>query len=226
MKKTLFTLYLLLMGGLVSKTIAQEISIVGGMNISNMIDKSNNTNYAKEDNYKSRIGGHIGALIGFNLADNISLQTGLLLSTKGFKAKDEDRYEKEVYKTNLAYLEVPVLASYNYEIKNDIKVFAGLGPVLGVAIGGKFKNNYVDKDDHSENEKESEKIKFGSSEDDNFKRIDLGLMIQAGVQYDKYKFGLFYNAGLLNLSNWKGNGNKEKNKVFGISLAYVIDLNK
>lgn len=220
------TILILIAGCMVTHVNAQEISLVGGMNFSNMVDKNNNYNFAKEDNYKSRVGGHIGALIGFNLSDNISLQTGLLISTKGVKEVYEDKWEKEIYKINLTYLEVPLLVSYNYEINDDFKIYGGLGPVLGVAIGGKYIYKYIDKED-GESDKDVEKISFGNNEiRDGFKRLDVGLMVQAGAQYDKYRLGLFFNHGLLNQSNFTENGRKIKNKVFGISAAYVIDLKK
>jgi hypothetical protein len=205
---------------------AQELSIVGGLNFSNMIDKDDDYNYAKEDNYKSRLGGHVGLLLGFDLSENISLQTGLMLSTKGYKIVDKEDGEKIVVTSKLNYLDIPLLASYNYEINDDFKIYAGLGPVLGLAISGKEVIKGKDSDT-GEKAKEIEKFTFGSNEErDDYKRLDVGLMIQAGVRYDKYKFGLFFNQGLLNISNYTEDGSKEKNKVFGISAAYVIDLKK
>jgi hypothetical protein len=212
---------------------AQEISLVGGMSITNMSTKDNDGNYAKEGNFKSRIGGHFGALLGFNLSESIALQTGLLFSTKGYRQVeketiDEDNKYKVVGILKLSYLEVPLLVSYNYSVKDNIKIYAGLGPVLGIAVGGK----YVEKgtwtiDGEKESEKESEKISFGNNENrDGIKRLDLGLIIQAGVQYEKYKFGLFYNQGLMNVSPYNDNGFSVKNKAFGLSVAYVIDLKK
>lgn len=208
---------------------AQEISFVGGMNFSNMVEKDNKYNYTKEENYKSRVGGHIGILFGFNAGEKVSLQTGLLLSTRGFKIVEEDRYEKEVEKINLSYIEVPFLVSYNHKIKDNFKVYGGVGPVLGVAIGGKDIEIYTDKEDSRKSEKSVDKMYYGNHYNDDFKRLDLGLMVQAGVQYDKYKLGLFFNHGLLNISsnNYFEIGRViQKNKVFGISVAYVIDLKK
>lgn len=205
---------------------AQEISLVGGMNFSNMVDKDNDYNYAKEDNYKSRLGGHVGLLLGFDLSENISFQTGLMLSTKGYKIVVKEDGEKIVVTSKLNYLDIPLLASYNYEINDDFKIYAGLGPVLGLAISGKevIKGN---DSDTGEKAKEIEKFTFGSNEErDDYKRLDVGLMIQAGVRYDKYKFSLFFNHGLLNVSNYSEDGYREKNKVFGISAAYVIDMKK
>jgi hypothetical protein len=73
---------------------AQEISLVGGMSITNMSTKDNDGNFAKEGNFKSRIGGHIGALLGFNLSESIALQTGLLFSTKGYRQVEKGNYRR------------------------------------------------------------------------------------------------------------------------------------
>lgn len=201
--KITFTVFIIIAS--VFSSFAQEVALTGGMNISNMLAKSDNS----RDALKPRVGGHIGALFGFNLGEKISLQTGLLLSTKGFRYTF-DEYEK----VKLTYIEVPLLASYNYEINDDFKVYGGIGPVLGIAIGGK---EVLDNEIY--------KISFGSN--GYYKRLDVGLMIQAGAQYDKYRFGLFFNHGLLNIYNSRYGGSyREKNKVFGISAAYVIDLKK
>lgn len=225
MSRNLVFTFFFVLGSLFSLS-AQELSIVGGLNFSNMVDKDNYDNNAKEDNYKSRIGGHVGLLLGFDLSENISLQTGLMLSTKGYKIVDKEDGEKIVVTSKLNYLDIPLLASYNYEINDDFKIYAGLGPVLGLAISG--KEVFKGKDSYTgEKAKEIEKFTFGSNEErDDYKRLDVGLMIQAGVRYDKYKFGLFFNHGLLNVSNYSEDGYREKNKVFGISAAYVIDLKK
>lgn len=216
---------------------AQEISLVGGMNISNMSSKDNDINYAKEGDFKSRIGGHVGALVGFDLSEQISLQTGILFSTKGFKIKNEENEDGFSYKEKmilkLNYLEIPLLASYNYSVNDDFKVYAGVGPVLGIAIGGKYVYKW-DGDYDGENNgelkyanKENDKLSFGNNEDrDDYKRLDLGLMVQAGVQYNQFKFGLFYNQGLMNISPYSDDGYKTKNRLFGLSAAYVIDLKK
>lgn len=226
MKRNLiFTVVLVLVS--LSSVSAQEISLVGGLNISNLVDKDKFDNYAKDDNYRARIGGHGGVLIGFNLNEVISLQTGVLFSTKGFRLKEEDRSGKAVFKYKLNYLDIPLLASYNYSINQDFKVYVGLGPTLGIAIGGKEVFKWDDYDDR-ESGKETEKISFGNKKiRDDLKRIDLGLMAQAGLRYDNFKIGLFFNHGLLNISHIKDKQSnyRARNKVFGISAAYVIDLN-
>ncbi|MCO5247719.1 MAG: PorT family protein [Chitinophagales bacterium] len=113
---------------------AQEISIVGGMNISNMSEKDKEGNYAKEENYKVRVGGHIGFLIGFDLEENIGIQTGLLISTKGYKEKHSSEiFKKIIHKDNITYLELPILMSFKQKINDKIGLYGGLGPVLGIA---------------------------------------------------------------------------------------------
>lgn len=223
MNTRIFTLVFIVATFLTSNVEAQELSIVGGLNFSNMSDKDNEYNYAKEDNYKSRIGGHAGLLFGFDLSDKLMLQTGLLVNTKGFKLKEIDGQYKETFKFNTTYLDIPVLVSYQQEFGSNMKFIGGLGPVLGIAIGGKgvYIEQYKD-----EKEKESEKILFGSTDNDDMKRIDFGLMLQAGLQVEKVRFGLFYNQGLVNVANYNVDGYRMKNRVIGISAAYVLDLRK
>lgn len=222
MNTRIFTLVFIIATFLISNVEAQELSIVGGLNFSNMSDKDNDYNYAKEDNYKSRIGGHAGLLFGFDLSDKLMLQTGLLLNTKGFKQKEIDGQYKETFKFNTTYLDIPVLVSYQQEFGSNLKFIGGLGPVLGIAIGGKgvYVEQYKD-----EKVKESINIPFGKKEDE-MKRIDFGLMLQAGLQVEKVRFGIFYNQGLVNLANYNEDAFRTKNRVIGISAAYVLDLKK
>ena len=120
------------------------------------------------------------------------------------------------------------MISYNYLVSDEFKIYAGLGPVIGIAVGGKYvaKVKWTE-DGGKDSDKEIENVSFGSNEDrDDFKRLDLGLMIQAGVQYDQFKFGFFYDQGLMNISPYSKNGYTVKNRAFGLSVAYVIDLEK
>lgn len=233
------------------KVNSQELAIIGGMNISKMTVKDDEDNYVKlikdeGGKVKARVGGHIGLLYGYNIKDNILLQTGFMFSTKGFKwsyvEKDYGYQFEERVKIKLNYLEIPFLASYQHSLSNDLKLHAGLGPVLAIAISGKMHSKYRDEEtwrgqkDIDTYEYKEKLIGNKDKSDNEIKRGDLGLMFQVGIQYNKYKLGLFYNQGLLNISK-KGSegvfevndihnsGYREKNRMFGISAAYVIDFN-
>jgi hypothetical protein len=70
-------------------------------------------------------------------------------------------------------------------------------------------------------EGESEKIKFGSSPDDDFKSFEIGLGFTIGYQFSNNLFlALNSNAGMNNLSN--DNSYQFSNSYVGIRLGYVF----
>ena len=89
------------------------------------------------------------------------------------------------------------------------KIYIGAGPVISYAIGGKWKSAAGDTD-----------VKFGSSDTDDFKPLDLGLGLGAGLEISSFQIGVNYNLGLSNIS--PQSGTSFKNNVLGISVAYLF----
>lgn len=182
-----------------------------GMNISSVNgDKT-------MDDYKSKIGFHLGVAADYKLIESLFLESGLYVTTKGAKYKKDGI--KNIY--SLTYLQLPVLATYKYELGNDLKLHGKVGPYF--ALGVAAKNKWEDSD----SPEEAETIKgFGKSSDDKektgLKRGDIGLMLGIGASKGHYYLGLNYELGLTNLcieEDW-GKDAKAKNRNFTITLGY------
>ncbi|HVT83627.1 MAG TPA: porin family protein [Chitinophagaceae bacterium] len=94
--------------------------------------------------------------------------------------------------TKLSYLQLPVLVNYLKLInKNTAAIHAGIGAYFAYALSGKFKTTgQAAVDAH-----------FGNSDNDDFKRTDFGIAINAGYMFLKrWDASVGYNLGLKNLS--------------------------
>jgi len=183
-------------------SFAQTFGVRGGLNMSNMLLKSDENTA----DTKAKVGFHIGGTAEFEITDMFSFETGLFLMTMGYK------YEvlSVDYKTNLLYLNIPITAKARYELDN-FSLYGLFGPYIGLGLSG--KNNSVD-------------IEWGSGDSDNLKRFDFGWTIGAGVEYEAFMAGLSYNLGLANIMAQTEGGYKAKNRAFLISVGYRFGVNK
>jgi hypothetical protein len=145
-------------------------------------------------------GLQVGAVLNYGINDMLSVQPELLLVQKG------GSFFGNSMKMN--FLEVPVLAKASFEL-GEFTGFATGGPTFGYLMNGSFKDR-----------EGSEDMEF----EDGDKRLELGASLGVGLGYN-------VGPGTLNLDVRYGLGlsslNKEenvKNRVFGISLAYLFSL--
>lgn len=196
---------------LATESFAQNFGVKGGLNLSTMLMKDNDKTYS--DDFKMKPGFHIGATAEFPMTEMLSFETGLLLSSKGFKLSREG-YEGKV---SLTYLDIPLTGKAFFDI-GDIKAFGVFGPYVGIGLSGKEKF-----DDTYEGEMETEErdVEWGSdAEESDFKRLDYGVIIGAGVELNAIQIGLSYNLGLANISPSTEDGYKVSNRVLALSIAY------
>jgi len=219
MKNVVMLVALVLVVTMTNESSAQSFGLKGGLNLSNMLDKDDDDTYS--DDYKMKPGFHIGATAEFPFSDMFSFETGLLLSTKGFKISDEETFDGDIFKyegkTNLIYLDIPLTAKASFDL-GGAKLYGLFGPYVGIGLSGKSKFEFTF---NGETEKEEVDIKWGSDEEkSNLKRLDFGLTMGAGVEMSSIQIGLTYNLGLANLSPNTENGYKISNRVIGISVGY------
>ena len=140
------------------------------------------------------LGIQLGVVGDYFFTENIYGNSGLLYSVKGQKYS----IGGTSYKYPIHYLEIPVNAGYRVDLGNSLAFFAQAGPYIGIGITAK------DKD-------------FGS--DNELKRIDFGLNVGTGVEYDKFQFGINYGLGIVDIDNSPG---KFKNRVLSLTVVYYL----
>ena len=196
----------------------------------------------------SRTGFHIGAILDFNISSSFSLESGLLLSSKGaaFDQPSQWTYNNSpvtLTQTRTAsplYLEIPINAIYKIDFKPiTLNLFAG--PYFGFGVSGSMDYEYsatgltaanvtlqglLDAI-NAQNPKEQLKnqslgIKYGSKDGDDMKSFDMGITFGAGVEFYNAIFRLQYSLGFSNVWSVPANGEVLKNNVISVSVGYFF----
>lgn len=164
-----------------------------GMNFSNM---------TKIDESKALPGFTLGVGMDYGFNENWSLQSGLMISSKGFKFKEGDWKDK--YRP--IYLDIPILAAYKFNISDNTKFVINAGPYLAIGLGG--KNKKTDEED----------IKLFDKDGYDWKRFDLGIQYGIGLELsDRYLINLTGQNGFISPVD---GGDDPKNMTFSIGVGY------
>lgn len=192
----------------------QTFGIKGGLNLSD-------TRYSPDEENLPGMnpGFHIGPVMELDLNSVFSCETGILLTTKGFKINsfppDETGIEEKYkLKINLYYIDVPLNVKAKLKL-NGFDIYGSAGPYLGIGVKGKGKYESGD-------EKETSTLKFGP--DKNLKRMEFGLNFGGGIEINSFLFGLNYGLGLTNTTQQEGV--KTNNRVLSVSVGYRFRANK
>jgi len=138
------------------------------------------------DGGSAKTGLNVGMVIGFQIAPTspVYLETGLSYMEKGGKGMCNG--SKFTY--SLDYLEMPFVLKYVYNFDRYASVQPFLGGYLGIGIAGKIKDF-------------GERRAYSSYDNEGFKRVDAGIRVGCGLQYDFLYAELGYDFGLANVSH-------------------------
>ena len=142
-------LYLLAIGGLLSSQalLAQvQLGVKAGVNLATLQFDNPTLNATQQ----ARTDFQGGFLVDVPITPSFSLQPALLISTKGTQintfAIDSSQNPIATPITSsikLLYVELPVLALFRFEVSSSLGFYGGLGPYLGVGVGGRISSSYV-----------------------------------------------------------------------------------
>jgi len=209
-----------------SKSVGEGIGgtsfiVKGGLNLSDLLAKDDEDNYS--DNFKLKPGFHIGITAELPISETFVFETGLLLSTKGFKMSESKTLNGETYEvkgsSNLLYLDIPLTAKSYFKV-GQTTIFGALGPYIGYGLSGKSK---YETSMNGDTESDEQDVNWGSGDDD-VKRLDFGLTAGAGIEISFIQIGLSYNLGLANIVANTENGMKVNNRVIGLSVGYKFGV--
>lgn len=220
MKKILTMMALLLMQQFHSSA-QLSYGLTAGMSISNyhIVAKPPLVPATVRSNFETKSGFTAGGFVNIPLAKTLYFQPGVNYVQKGFKDFDTENQLK--ISTTINYLEVPLNLLYKTNNKKgdyiSQNLMIGFGPVISMALSGKTRYEF--------NETESEdKIKFGDSDEDDMKGMDIGANVMMGVQTQS---GILimanYNLGFSNLLPGGTKNSQLKTHYWGIKIGYVIN---
>lgn len=171
-----------------------ELGIRGGISWPDLYDPESyadftyNTGYAAGIYYTTRIANSA-----------ILFQPELLYIQKGFKA-DLPIFN---YKYRLEYLELPLLARYNFKTTSQFVPFIYAGPYVGLNVYAKSDAQYI---------ADAPNFIPNSTLDNEVKPLEFGVVAGAGLGVGRVDLGLRYEAGLTKVfKNYKG-----KNHILSI----------
>lgn len=172
-----------------------------GMNFSNM---------TKLDDAKALPGFNLGVGMDYGFSESWSLQSGLMISSKGYKIKADG----EKLTARPIYLDIPILAAYKFNISDNAKLVINAGPYLAIGLGGKAKY------DEGEGDKDWKLFKGEDGFDAQCKRFDLGIQYGIGVELNEhYLINLSGQNGFISPNNWDDDVDY-KNMTFSIGVGY------
>lgn len=201
---------------------AQSIAVKGGLSISNMLIEMDNESL--DPDFLARIGYHFGASVDFPLNDFLSVEPGLLFETKGCEYKYDIVGVNRKYTLNLNYISIPIKLNASYEINKTVKVFGGIGPYVGFGFGGEIEESAIASTLNGEY-LIVEDISWGSDEDvDDFKTLDVGMSVCAGLELESIFFMVSYDLGLVDITSYSENSDLTKNRVFKVSVGYKFEI--
>ncbi len=135
---------------------------------------------------------NFGVLAEIPISEKFSLQPELMYSGQGYAGEATDE------RVALNYLNIPLMGKYYLTKGFSLET----GPQIGFLLSAKGK----DTDDK-----------------DAFKTVDFGVNFGLGYKLDNgLNFGVRYNLGLSDINNIDGFTDKNKNRVFQLSVGYIF----
>lgn len=119
----------------------------------------------------------------------------------------------------ILYLEIPLNLMYTIPT-NAGKIQLGAGPYYALGLSGNIRTEVTFNAEGEFTETTDEKVRFGSTEEDHFRRHDFGVNFLAGFQFNnKISINGGYGLGLSNIAAVH-DGGSIKNKLFSVGLGY------
>ncbi len=204
MKKMRLTAVIAMLAIVTAVSAQVSLGIKGGVNMSNLV-------YDDEvDDKNPKIGFNIGLAADVDFAPNMALQTGLFLSTKGFKSVN-DAMDAE-YTENLMYLQLPLHLAYKVDVTPGSRIVFHAGPYAAYGVGGSREA----KVGSLSGEWDVDKI-FGDA-NGQYKPFDAGLGLGVGAEMGAFLIDLGWDMGMVNISN-RDNGNTKNQNAY-LSVGY------
>ncbi|TAN14761.1 MAG: PorT family protein [Chitinophagaceae bacterium] len=210
MKKIMFPVMVLLMGGITLLTVNTADAQVSygvklGPDFSSMTSKVGGS----KETTKMIAGFAGGVYANLPIAPQFYIQPSLMYEGKGGKDKSTD------VKTRLNYLTLPIDFLFKPEMPNGSGSWiVGIGPYFGYGLSGKISS--VSRDPFKD---------YGGGA--SLKRFDAGANVQLGYEMaNGFNIALNTELGLVNILNngatSGGSGNTAHNTSFGVTLGYTL----
>ena len=229
MKNLLKILIIAFLSIIVFEAHAQHGGFKFGLSMANANLKGADDTAPTIDN-KLLIAPKVGFIFDTPLYEGLFLQTGIFTAISGFRYDttrfvEDDNVEIEVNSKEmpfLLYLEFPLDIGYRHQINDNLLAMVMAGPVFRYLTYSTFAyktgNDWDNEPTHDG--EDHNKIEF-------FDNFEIGLNIEAGVQFKRYQFTMYYNPGFTNIyskdyKDIEGDDIEWKNYSFGLNIAILF----
>jgi len=200
-------LFLFMLIGQMGAQIGVRISTnIANLNISEEIAEDLDLNY--------KMGFGLGIYYKVAIDDNLSFQPEINYAQQGAKSSGEEQgfSYSIVFKFN--YIQIPILAKYQFGEANRVNFFVQGGPYVGFGLGkGKVESCFDGDCDVQE-------TSFGNSDDD-IKNPDFGIQVGGGLIINsKFSIDIRYVYGIQNLIVDSDDDDFIRNTAFNIGVGY------
>ncbi len=203
-----------------TEMFAQNFGLRAGFNASTFAETDENG--VNVNDYLFKPGFHAGVSAEFPLSNVFSLESDLLLSTKGFRLyEDYTILGQNIINEghlNLYYLDIPFTVKATLNLGN-LGIYGKAGPYIGVGLSGTSEYSttvnglsYTIEPD----------INWGTGENDDFRRLDYGLVVGTGIDVSAFQIGFNYAIGLANIVADNDEGSRINNHVYSLSIGYFF----
>lgn len=206
MKKLKLSVVVVMLVMVAAVNAQATFGVKGGINLSNLLVNDERIDEG------AKVGFHVGLAADYEFYPNMSVQSGLFFTTKGFKAENEELDVE--YTENLMYLQLPVHFAYKLPVTSATRLAFHAGPYIGYGVGGKRSL----KAGSFTSEWDVDKI-FGDGTRQ-YKPFDAGLGLGVGVEFTSFIVDLGWDMGLVNISNASSGSVKNQNAY--LSVGYIF----
>lgn len=182
-------------------TAQSGISLVGGFVSANITYEEGGV--SDDDSFASRTGFAVGLGLQRWLSPNLSFAPEALYAIKGTKDPESDANIK------LSYVELPLLLRYRLST-GEAAPFITAGPTVSFQMSC----------DLSDGEDESESCDDAFGEDESYDSMDFGVMVGAGVMFNRFGISARYEMGLKDID--KADFIKSRNKALMVLASYAF----
>lgn len=185
------------------------LGVRGGVNFSKQYNSGNGADMDFRTGFKA------GLEADLNVVRSFSVNSGVYFVQRGYKSEYSDYRGSLKTTDNVAYLEIPLLASYRVKLSDATQFQLNVGPYFAFGVSGKQKveSTFTGLQDYEID---------SFDEYDGMKKHDIGIHAGAAITYSDYYFGVYYERSLMNVS--QVSGGKFQNGSIGVCLGYNFNL--
>lgn len=195
--------------------------IRGGLNLSDLSLSGSDVELSRRTSFN--VGVLFDTPIGFN--DKLSLQSGLLLTNKGFEKDGYENSKSAKWTCSAMYLEVPVLLVCHFPLNENAQCLVNAGPYFAYGIDGDITYGSTPS---WENYSSTQKTKTFAGDGYGFNRFDFGISFGTGLAYKRIYFGIQADLGLVDVKSPKYDtlhgtaGITAKNRTISLNVSYKL----